>query len=84
MEYTISFKATARKRLGTIPQQDRERILKKIISLASNPHPPGSIKLTNNAAYRIRQGDYRIIYTVDNGALIIEVIRIGHRRDVNG
>lgn len=82
MEYQIRFKTSARKALRKITAQDRERILTKIISLQANPRPQGSIKLTNQEAYRIRQGDYRIIYTVEDQILRIEVIRVGHRRDV--
>ena len=84
MKYEIRFKASAQKALRKIAAQDRERILSKVINLRTNPHPHGSIKLTNQEAYRVRQGDYRIIYTVKDQILLIEVVRIGHRRDVYG
>jgi mRNA interferase RelE/StbE len=82
MPYEILFKASARKQLGRIQARDRERILARIIALASDPRPEGATKLTNQNAYRVRQGDYRIIYTVRDSILTIEVVRIGHRRDV--
>jgi len=82
VKYAIQFKASARKNLRKIPAQIRERILLKIIALEDNPRPIGAIKLTNHEAYRFRQGDYRIIYTIRDKQLTIEIIRIGHRRDI--
>jgi len=82
MDYKIQFKASAKKSLFRISEPDQKRILKKIISLEKNPRPNGAIKLTNRPAYRIRQGDYRIIYTIQDSILVIEIIRIGHRRNV--
>ena len=84
MDWVIQFKRSALKSLRKIAAKDRERILAKIITLKEDPRPLGSLKLTNQEAYRIRQGDYRIIYTVEDNILLIEVIRIGHRRDVYG
>ena len=84
MDWVIQFKHSALKSLRKIAAKDRERILAKIITLKEDPRPLGSLKLTNQEAYRIRQGDYRIIYTVEDNILLIEVIRIGHRRDVYG
>jgi len=82
VKYHIKFKASARKSLRKISDQDRKRILIKIITLEENPRPIGSIKLTNHEAYRFRQEAYRIIYTIQDSELIIEIIRIGHRRDI--
>ena len=82
MTYKIQFKASARKSLKKIPSTDRERILREIVSLGNNPHPNGSIKLTNYSAYRIRQGDYRVIYTIQDHRLLIEIIQIGNHRDI--
>ncbi len=59
-----------------------ERLRNAILSLATNPHPAGHKKLTGAPGFRIRVGDYRIIYAVDNGRVIVTVIRIGHRGDV--
>ena len=82
MSYEIFIKASARKQLQRVQASDRERILNKIVSLRDEPRPKGSVKLTHQEAYRVRQGNYRIIYTIQDSKLIIEVVRIGHRRDV--
>ena len=82
MHYNIRFKASAKKSLKKIPATDRERILRALVSLENDPRPAGSIKLTNRPAYRIRQGDYRVIYTIQDRILLVEIIRIGNRRDI--
>ena len=82
MNWDIEFKRSAAKSLKKIRVEDREKIAQAIIDLQSNPRPTGSIKITNQNAYRIRQGDYRIIYTINNHKLIIEIIKIGHRREI--
>ncbi|MGB0993819.1 MAG: type II toxin-antitoxin system RelE family toxin [Akkermansiaceae bacterium] len=80
--YKVHFKRSAAKSLKKIRAEDREKIAAAIVGLRTTPRPPGSIKITNQNAYRIRQGDYRIIYTIDNNILTIEIIKIGHRRDI--
>ena len=54
----------------------------RIRRLADDPRPPGSERLSGEDRYRIRQGDYRVVYTIDDEQRIVEVVRIGHRRDV--
>ena len=54
----------------------------RIRSLADDPRPPGSLKRSGEEKYRIRQGDYRILYEIEDDVLIVVVVRIGHRRDV--
>ena len=68
--------------LSTIPRVEVVRILARIESLRDDPHPPGAQKLSGQERYRVRQGDYRILYTVADAELIVEVVRVGHRRDV--
>ena len=80
--YKVLIKPSAVKELKKIPKKDLPGITSKIESLASNPYPPGCEKLAAQDAYRIRQGSYRIIYTIENDNLIVIVIKIGHRRDV--
>ncbi len=80
--YNIQFKASVRKDLRKIPKKDVLRILDKIESLADNPMPPQSEKLSGDEKYRIRQGNYRILYQIDDEILMIEVVKVGHRRDV--
>jgi mRNA interferase RelE/StbE len=65
-----------------LPVSIRARIAERLRLLAVNPRPPGSIKLSAQDAYRIRVGDYRIIYTIQDRRLIVLVIDVGHRRDV--
>jgi len=81
--YQIVISRIAEKQIESFPKQVANAITAEIDTLATNPHPPGSIKLEDSEKeYRIRSGDYRIIYRIENARLVIEVIRIGHRRDV--
>lgn len=83
--YEIRILPTALKELDAIePRAMRRRIAERIASLATVPLPPGVEKLagTKRATYRIRQGTYRIVYRVENESLIVEVIKIGHRREI--
>jgi mRNA interferase RelE/StbE len=81
-DYKILIKPSAVKELNKIPKKDLRKITEKINSLAEDPRPIGCEKLSAQEAYRIRQGLYRIIYTIEDDKLIILVIKIGHRRDV--
>ena len=81
--YSIRIKKSARKELEAVATKaDRRRIIKRIKSLGNNPRPTGSMKLSGREWYRIRQGHYRILYTVEDKVLIVQVIKIGHRKDV--
>ncbi|MFN0071917.1 MAG: type II toxin-antitoxin system RelE family toxin [Chloroflexota bacterium] len=80
--YDLRFKPSVTKDLRAVPRADVQRILARIQSLQDNPHPPGSEKLSGQERYRLRQGNYRILYTVTDVELIVEVVKIGHRRDV--
>jgi len=80
--YKIVIKKSATKDLAAIPGRDRDRIIGRIRSLADDPRPPGSLKLSGEEKYRIRQGDYRILYEIEDDVLIVVVVRTGHRRDV--
>jgi mRNA interferase RelE/StbE len=80
--YSIFLKASAGKELESIPKKDLKRILDRIASLAKIPRPPDSEKLSGQERYRIRQGNYRIIYSIDNEVLTVWVVKIGHRREV--
>ncbi len=81
-KYKLIFRPSVWKDLDIVPKADVRRILKKIDSLAEEPRPLGSTKLSGQEAYRIRQGNYRIIYTIEDKNLVIVVVKIGHRRDV--
>jgi mRNA interferase RelE/StbE len=82
MTYEIVFSKTALKSLEKIHDPDYSKILKTINALSVNPHPPGSIKLHGRSGYRVRQGDYRIIYEVIYHRLVIDIISVGHRKDI--
>ncbi len=81
--YKVSIKRSAVKEIETIPQKrDRRRIIRRIGQLSEDPRPPGSKKLSGHDKYRIRQGSYRIIYSIADDELIVVVVRVGHRKDV--
>ena len=80
--YSILFTKSAAKELGSVPAKDRQRIVAKIGALADNPRPVGVEKLSGDDKYRIRQGDYRILYEIVDEELIVTVVRIGNRREV--
>jgi len=80
--YSIVFKASVKKDLRSIPKKDVQRILARIESLANDPRPAGAEMLTGDDKYRIRQGDYRILYRIEDDRLVIFVVKVGHRREV--
>lgn len=81
--YVVRFTKRADRDLDRLPGDLRVRAIRMIESLAGNPRPNGSIKLSGKEdMYRIRVGDYRIIYEVQDKVLLILVLRVGHRRDV--
>lgn len=82
MIYEVVFRPSARKALEKIPKKDRLRIEGAIELLRSNPYPPAAIKLTERTEYRVRIGNYRVVYDVVKGRLVILVLTIGHRKDV--
>lgn len=73
---------SAQKELDKLPNETALRIGTKIHLLKDNPYGLGSEKLGGNKGYRIRVGNYRVVYTVDKQKKIIFIVRIGHRRDV--
>ncbi|MBW8040277.1 MAG: type II toxin-antitoxin system RelE/ParE family toxin [Planctomycetes bacterium] len=81
-KYKITIKNSAAKELAEIPKKDLPKIVKHIQSLAQNPRPHGSQKLSRKEEYRVRQGNYRIVYSVDDKVLTVDVVQIGHRREV--
>ena len=82
MAYQVIVLPTADKAIARLPKNTRARIADRLDDLSANPRPPGSVKLTGQDAYRIRVGDYRIIYTIHDDRLIVLVIDVGHRREV--
>lgn len=80
--YSILFTRSAAKELERVPAKDRQRIVARIATRADNPRPVGAEKLSGDDKYRIRQGDYRILYEIVDAALMVTVVRIGTRREV--
>lgn len=80
--FELRFKPSVAKDLRGIPKADVRRLLKKLEALRDEPRPPGSEKLTGRELYRVRQGAYRIVYSVNDVAVVVEVIKVGHRREV--
>ncbi len=81
--YKLEIKDVAEKSLSKIPQPYRERIKKKIYSLADNPFPPDSKKLKeSDNLRRVRVGQYRVIYEVKKDEILVLIVKIGHRKDV--
>jgi mRNA interferase RelE/StbE len=81
-EYRTFFRKSVWKDLDRVPKRDVRRIMRRIKGLARDPRPPGCEKLSGEERYRIRQGKYRILYSIEDRDLIVCVVKIGHRRDV--
>lgn len=80
--YSVQIKRSAARELEAVPLKDRRRIVRRIQDLASEPRPPGCEKLSGEDKYRLRQGNYRILYEIVDLELIVMVVKIGDRRDV--
>lgn len=80
--YRIELKPAAARDLAALATRDRVRVSKRIDALAANPRPPGVEKLKGaENLWRVRVGDYRIVYTIQDNALLVLVVRVRHRRD---
>ena len=80
--YKVHFKASVETDLSTIPKKDLQKILHRIEALAEDPRPQGHEKLTCQERYRIRQGRYRIVYSIQDKELTVWVVKVAHRKDV--
>jgi mRNA interferase RelE/StbE len=80
--YRLFIKPSAGKEIEALPKRDRRRIVAKITSLSGDPRPPGCEKLSGHDQFRLRQGNYRILYEIQDLDLVVVVVRVGHRRDV--
>jgi mRNA interferase RelE/StbE len=81
-EYEILFKESVWKDLKKIPKRELKKILSRVEKLCNDPRPMGCEKLTGDELYRIRQGNYRIVYSILDNELSVWVIKVGHRKDV--
>ena len=80
--YSVFIKPSAAKELERLPEKIRRQLAKRIRALTENPRPVGVEKLTGEDFSRIRQGDYRVVYSIADRVLTVLVMRIGNRRDV--
>jgi mRNA interferase RelE/StbE len=80
--YSLDIKRSAAKEISDLRKADCQRIVAKIQLLASNPRPNGCEKLSGAEKYRIRQGDYRILYEIDDSIKLVTIVKIGNRREV--
>lgn len=81
-KYKIVFKKSAERELYKIQGKELHKIVQRVQGLKNNSKPSGAKKLTNHEHYRIRQGNYRIIYAIDESKSIITIFKIGHRKEV--
>lgn len=81
-EYKVYFKESVQKDFSAIPKKDLQKILRRIATLAEDPRPKGHEKLTGQERYRIRQGSYRIVYSIQDKELTVWVVKVGHRKDI--
>ena len=80
--YRLLIKPSAAKELEALPPKDRRKITTRIEGLAREPRPHGCEKLSGLEQYRVRQGDYRVVYSIDDEIHAVLVVKVGHRRDV--
>ena len=81
--YRLLIKPSAASELEARPREDRRRIVARLRGLSDEPRPPGCEKLSGLELYRLRQGNYRILYDVADAERAVTIVKIGHRRDVS-
>ncbi len=84
MTYQVLLKRSAEKELDALPARTRDRMTARLSNLQINPRPSGIKKLQGQEAYRLRVGDYRVLYTIDDKRRVVMVYAVGHRREVYG
>jgi len=82
LDYEVLILRRAQKELASLPKQSYSRIRDLIAVLAANPRPSGCKKLTGREGWRVRSGDYRVIYEIDDAGRRVTIMDIGHRKDV--
>ena len=82
VNYKIEIKRSASKEIEKLPKSVLKRVLNKIQSLGREPRPSGCKKLTADEKYRVRVGDYRILYSIENDKLMIYIVKVGHRKKI--
>ncbi|MGD0017350.1 MAG: type II toxin-antitoxin system RelE/ParE family toxin [Verrucomicrobiia bacterium] len=82
MAHTVILRRTAERELNQLPENVHQRIMRKLLELENNSRPHGIQKLHGHDGYRIRIGDYRVLYLINDETRTVEVIAVGHRREV--
>ncbi len=82
MPYSVSLKRSAEKELSRLPSEIHDRIIEKLITLQDNPRPQGASKLRGQEGYRLRIGDYRVLYVINDPDQHIVIYSVAHRREV--
>ena len=82
MSYAVDIHAPAKKSLCRLPANIQTRIARSMLALAENPRPSGVVKLSGREGWRIRIGDYRVIFTIDDAKKEVVIYAIGHRREI--
>jgi len=81
--YSVEYVSTVGKQIRAIPKKERVKVFRRIAKLAQDPRPPGAKKLKGeDSLYRVRQGGWRVVYTIEDEKLIVLVVKVGHRSDV--
>jgi len=83
-DYKIEIKKSAQKEIKNLPNKELKKVIDKIRSLATEPRPLGCKKLSGEEKYRLRVGNYRILYSIEDDVLVVYVVRVRHRKDVYG
>jgi mRNA interferase RelE/StbE len=82
-KYEILIKSSAAKEIEDVPnRKDRRRVIERIRNLRDEPRPPGCQKLSGLDKYRVRQGAYRIVYSIHDESLVVQIVKVGQRKDV--
>ena len=82
MAFAVRFALRVEKELRSLPVETQKRLLARLVKLAEDPFAPGTIKLQGEDAYRVRIGDYRIVFELDAQTSILVVLKVGHRSDI--
>lgn len=80
--YSVLIKPSAAKELEELPIKTRRKVVARVVGLADDPRPRGCVKLSGEEKYRLRQGDLRILYEINDDDLTVTLVKIGHRRNV--
>lgn len=81
--YSVVIRRSAEKEVERLPEAVRRRLVRRILALEDDPRPSGSQKLSGGDGHRVRQGDYRVVCTIDDTARVVTVVRVAHRSDVH-